>query len=83
MLCSGFHDSLMFYSLETYGKEGGVSKDGIFGYLDRTSAYIHRLATQAEIYIYNKRGYLQITESEAITLYRDENAKRINTKLRW
>ena len=64
-------DELMFLSLENYDKEGGVHKDDTYGYIDQ-NGYKHRPPTVAEIYIFNKRGYLKITESEATTLYRDE-----------
>jgi len=65
------HHNILFYSLEDYDKEGGVTKDSIFGYID-SNQYKHRLATQIEIDLFNKRGYLRITESELITLHRDE-----------
>lgn len=65
---------LMFYSLETYSNEGGVTKDDIYGYIDNIGrdTHKHRLATPIEIFLFNKRGYLGITESEIITLCRDE-----------
>jgi hypothetical protein len=67
---------LMFYSLENYHDEGGVSKYNIFGYID-TSQYKHRLATEKEIFVFNKRGFLGITESEIIEIFRDEKLNQL------
>jgi len=69
--------TLMFYSLEHYGKEGGVNKDDTYGYIDNSANYIHRLATDIEIYIFEKKGYLGITEAEIISLYRDDMLKKL------
>ena len=57
---------LMFYSLENYNKDGGVTKGDVYGYLDNNTLK-HRLATPIEIHLFNKRGYLGIPESNSKT----------------
>ncbi len=69
------HKDLMFYSLENYESEGGVTSNQIYGYINHT--YNERLATEFEIDIFKQRGYLKLNESELTILIRDQKLKRL------
>lgn len=58
----------MFKALESYSNEGGVSKGGIYGYVD-DSSYKHRLATPVEVKVFHLYG-LNKKEDEIKQLYR-------------
>ena len=65
----------MFLALENYPHEGGVKKDGVYGSICGTprSAIQHRLATSAEIIIYNIYGAIQNRKNEIKQYERDNS----------
>jgi hypothetical protein len=59
----------MFKALETYSKEGSVSKYHVYGYADGIHGFKHRLATPVEIRVFHLYG-LNKKEGEIKQLHR-------------
>jgi len=59
----------MFKSLESYSNEGGVVKEGVYGYITNNGGFKHRLATSVEINVFHLCG-LNKKEGEIKQLHR-------------